>query len=185
MLPVWFCSGHATAPQQADPGFSAGTLALMALSRVSACWRKAVTSRASCRASWCSFRVPCSRSHLCGWKWRGGRAACVQLRTHAEPGQGEAGGRFSVLFPARWLVVLGSAHASSTHVLLRCLRRAEMLRLSLLPCFSSFWAKLFSSLCRLWNCCSSWPKWRDRHQHRASGICSKPQVPWGLGSVAQ
>lgn len=48
-----------------------------------------------------------------------------------------------------------SAHMSSTHVLLRCLRRAEMFLLSLLLCFSSFWARLFSSLCRLWNCCSS------------------------------
>lgn len=50
---------------------------------------------------------------------------------------------------------LSPAHASSTHILLRCLRRAEMFLLSLLPCFSSFWARLFSSLCRLWNCCSS------------------------------
>lgn len=71
VLPAQIHSGHATATQQAEPGSSAGTLAWMAPSKASACWRQAATSRASCSASWCSFRVPCSRSHLCGWKGRG------------------------------------------------------------------------------------------------------------------
>lgn len=77
---------------------------------------------------------------------------------------GVKGGRREVrgsCFPACWLPVPGSDCASSTHVLLRCLRRAEMLLLSLLPCFSSFWARLFSSLWRLWNCCSSWLEQRQ------------------------
>lgn len=54
-----------------EPGSSADTFAWMASSRISACWRKEATSKASCRASWCSFRVPCSRSHLSRWKGKG------------------------------------------------------------------------------------------------------------------
>lgn len=56
---------------QGEPGSSADTFAWMAPSRISACWRKEATSRASCRASWCSFSVPCSRSHLSRWKGKG------------------------------------------------------------------------------------------------------------------
>lgn len=56
---------------QGEPGSSADTFAWMTPSRISACWRKEATSRASCRASWCSFRVPCSRSHLSRWKGKG------------------------------------------------------------------------------------------------------------------
>lgn len=49
---------------QGECDSSADTFAWMIPSRISACWRKEATSRASCRDSWCSFRVPCSRSHL-------------------------------------------------------------------------------------------------------------------------
>lgn len=166
----------------------------MAPSKVSACWRKAATSRASCSASWCSFSVPCSRSHLCGWKGRGERQP-VPLRGAVQSwGEGmQAGGlggpasqHVGSQHPARPC----SARMSSAHVLLRCLRRAEMLLLSLLPCFSSFWARLFSSSCKLWNCCSSWLK-----QRQTSACPSCPSCPalrdlhhapalWGSGSPA-
>jgi len=159
----------------------------MAPSRVSACWRKAATSRASCRASWCSFRVPCSRSHLRGQGGRdGGRLVLPgkPRRARARGGRREVRFGGGVLLPSLLAPAPArpcSARVFSTHVLLRCLRRAEMLLLSLLPCFSSFWARLFSSSCRHWNCCSSWPKWRGRHQHPLasppaplSGPCTMP-----------
>lgn len=185
VLPTQFHSGHAIALHQADRGSSAGTLAWMALSRVSACWRKAATSRARCRASWCSFRVPCSRSHLCGWKGRGEGQPVphwVAVQSWGKGRQvGGLGGPASQPVRSQHPAQSRSACVPSTHILLRCLRRAEMLLLSLLPCFSSFWARLFSSLCRLWNCCSSWPKQRDRHQHLLSGTCAmpRPRGVWG------
>lgn len=78
-------------------------------------------------------------------------AVCASLESCAELGQEVWG----VLLPSWSAPGALLSPCVSTHVLLRCLRRAEMFLLSLLPCFSSFWARLFSSLCRLWNCCSS------------------------------